>query len=195
MFSTSLMRMVSHDYIASRPLSFHNVPQVPTLLLIWMLGAVSVVLSVQYKYTNAEGNKPIVNLFHTGNGEIDFEEFLTLMTSTEKYLEGLRGKFGGMAAQTMRHKVCILYNYRLICACFPTTGGPKDEQKENVLFSALTKFMKKSALSSLSEIERYCVLYHQRVAKHTTHEHILHNKQCMLRVSDDMLSKCILSLV
>lgn len=27
-----------------------------------------------------------------GNGEIDFEEFLTLMTSTEKFLENLRGK-------------------------------------------------------------------------------------------------------
>lgn len=26
-----------------------------------------------------------------GNGEIDFEEFLTLMTSTEKYLEALEG--------------------------------------------------------------------------------------------------------
>lgn len=28
-----------------------------------------------------------------GNGEIDFEEFLTLMTSTEKFLENLRGKW------------------------------------------------------------------------------------------------------
>ena len=28
-----------------------------------------------------------------GNGEIDFEEFLTLMTSTEKFLENLRGKY------------------------------------------------------------------------------------------------------
>lgn len=26
-----------------------------------------------------------------GNGEIDFEEFLTLMTSTEKFLENIRG--------------------------------------------------------------------------------------------------------
>ena len=28
----------------------------------------------------------------SGNGEIDFEEFLTLMTSTEKFLENLRGE-------------------------------------------------------------------------------------------------------
>lgn len=28
----------------------------------------------------------------TGNGEIDFTEFLTLMTSTERYLETLRGE-------------------------------------------------------------------------------------------------------
>ncbi len=27
-----------------------------------------------------------------GNGEIDFTEFLTLMTSTERYLETLRGE-------------------------------------------------------------------------------------------------------
>ena len=37
-------------------------------------------------------------------------------------------------------------------------GGSKEQGKENVLFSALAKFMKKSALSSLSEIERYCTL-------------------------------------
>ena len=79
MFSTSLMRMVSHHYtymcIANPSLS-KMCPQVLALLLacfiylqanqcipctfdhIWILGAVSVVLSVQYKYKNAEGNKP-----------------------------------------------------------------------------------------------------------------------------------------
>ena len=59
-------------------------------------------------------------LFHTGNGEIDFEEFLTLMTSTEKYLEGLRGKFAGMTAQTaysaytvqLLFDLCMFPNYR-----------------------------------------------------------------------------------
>ena len=38
----------------------------------------------------------IVDVLHVidedGNGEIDFEEFLSLMTSTEKYLATLRGK-------------------------------------------------------------------------------------------------------
>ena len=33
-------------------------------------------------------------------------------------------------------------------------GGNQDEHKENLFFAALTKFMRKSALSSLTEIER-----------------------------------------
>ena len=40
---------------------------------------------------------------------------------------------------------CIIHNLG---------GSSKDSGKENILFSALAKFMKKSALSSLSEIER-----------------------------------------
>ena len=39
-------------------------------------------------------NIEIITLFSaSGNGEIDFEEFLTLMTSTEKFLENLRGSY------------------------------------------------------------------------------------------------------
>lgn len=66
-----------------------------------------------------------------GNGEIDFEEFLTLMTSTEKFLENLR-------------------------------GTNKNDGGGSILFSALAKFMRKSALSSMSEIERY---YNSKVRK------------------------------
>ena len=59
-----------------------------------------------------------------GNGEIDFEEFLSLMTSTEKFLATLRG------------------------------DDSSSEKEGSVFFTALTKFMQKSALSSLSEIDR-----------------------------------------
>ena len=41
-------------------------------------------------------------------------------------------------------------------------SGSKQDGKESILFSALAKFMRKSALSSLSEIERY---YNNKVRK------------------------------
>lgn len=65
-----------------------------------------------------------------GNGEIDFDEFLNLMTSTEKYLA--------------------------------TFGDMRRHSYQSILFNALTKFLKKSALASLSEIERY---YHNKARK------------------------------
>ena len=48
------------------------------------------------------------------------------------------------------HTVCSV----VIDSVVYITAGEK-EQKESLLFSALTKFMMKSALSSISEIERY----------------------------------------
>lgn len=52
----------------------------------------SALKSVDIQLTRQE----IVDVLHVidedGNGEIDFEEFLSLMTSTEKYLATLRGK-------------------------------------------------------------------------------------------------------
>lgn len=52
----------------------------------------SALQSVDIQLTRQE----IVDVLHVidedGNGEIDFEEFLSLMTSTEKYLATLRGK-------------------------------------------------------------------------------------------------------
>lgn len=65
-----------------------------------------------------------------GNGEMDFYEFLQLMTSTEKFLES---------------RDCSKNN------------------SQSLLFSALTKFMRKTALSSLTEIEWY---YHKKERKY-----------------------------
>lgn len=116
-----------------------------------------------------------------GNGEIDFDEFLTLMTSTEKFLENLRGKSLLTASCKLLGENSLLSQsvHALSCAdqmlqlqaenTFQHTlflslpgAGTKQDGKENVLFSALAKFMRKSALSSLSEIERY---YNNKVRK------------------------------
>ncbi|XP_071941497.1 uncharacterized protein [Antedon mediterranea] len=65
-----------------------------------------------------------------GNGEIDFQEFLTLMTNTEKFLEMF-------AAQNDEEL-------------------PKqDSGREHLLFDALTQFMKKSALKQMDELVGY----------------------------------------
>ncbi|XP_057305377.1 uncharacterized protein LOC130642305 [Hydractinia symbiolongicarpus] len=61
-----------------------------------------------------------------GNGEIDFEEFLQLMTNTERFLESV------MFVDDQERK-----------------------QREVLLFDALTQFMKKSALHSINEIVGY----------------------------------------
>jgi len=61
-----------------------------------------------------------------GNGEIDFEEFLTLMTNTERFLESV------------------------MCS-----SAEERSQREVLLFDALTQFMKKSALHSINEIVGY----------------------------------------
>jgi len=61
-----------------------------------------------------------------GNGEIDFEEFLTLMTNTERFLESV---------------MCSTLEER--------------SQREVLLFDALTQFMKRSALHSINEIVGY----------------------------------------
>ncbi|XP_074629342.1 uncharacterized protein LOC141886951 isoform X1 [Acropora palmata] len=58
-----------------------------------------------------------------GDGEIDFQEFLSLMTNTERFLESL-----GFANESKR------------------------KEKEHLLFEALTQFMKRSALQALNEI-------------------------------------------
>ena len=54
-----------------------------------MMSSMSLTKMVSSFFLYRSRNYPL--LFLSGNGEIDFEEFLTLMTSTEKFLENLRG--------------------------------------------------------------------------------------------------------
>lgn len=68
-----------------------------------------------------------------GSGEIDFEEFLTLMTNTEKFLETVVDSHD-------EH---------------PEGEDEKVGGRETVLFDALTKFMKTSALKQIDVLERY----------------------------------------
>ncbi|XP_054758612.1 uncharacterized protein LOC129264684 [Lytechinus pictus] len=68
-----------------------------------------------------------------GSGEIDFEEFLTLMTNTEKFLETVADSHDEHALGED-----------------DVAGG-----RETVLFDALTKFMKTSALKQMDVLERY----------------------------------------
>ncbi|XP_058972656.1 uncharacterized protein [Pocillopora verrucosa] len=67
-----------------------------------------------------------------GNGEIDFHEFLNLMTNTERFLEGF------------------------------TTVDEK-RKREHLLFEALTQFMKRSALHSISEIVGFYHTKYKRI--------------------------------
>ena len=87
--------------------------------------------SVDIKLTQAEIMDVLTVIDDDGNGEIDFNEFLNLMTSTEKFLENI--------------------------------DGSHDNNSQSLLFSALTKFMRKTALSSLTEIEWY---YHKKERKY-----------------------------
>jgi calmodulin len=48
--------------------------------------------SVDIRLTKEEIEDVLCVMDEDGNGEVDFEEFLTLMTSTEKYLEALGGE-------------------------------------------------------------------------------------------------------
>ena len=92
------------------------------------------------------------------------------MTSTEKYLEALgdEGRLCDTHTHTHAHRLHqFLHDYSIAersgraankvihALLFLLKGtGTDKEHKESLLFSALTKFMTKSALSSISEIER-----------------------------------------
>ena len=87
--------------------------------------------SVDIMLTQAEIIDVLTVIDDDGNGEIDFDEFLNLMTSTEKFLED--------------------------------RDHSHDSSSQSLLFTALTKFMRKTALSSLTEIEWY---YHKKERKY-----------------------------
>lgn len=86
----------------------------------------------------------MLSIDHDGNGEIDFEEFMHLMTNTERFIDSLANDLmsDDEKAESKRKE---------------------NEQKENMLFEALTEFMKKSALKGMPEIVDYYSSKYKRV--------------------------------
>jgi hypothetical protein len=84
----------------------------------------------------------MLKLDEDGNGEIDFEEFLNLMTNTEMFLEAFARKKNQDGTDANEH------GYR-----------------DHLLFDALTEFMKKSALKAADEIVGYYAKKYKKVVK------------------------------
>merc|ERR1712168_818738 len=73
----------------------------------------------------------MLSLDHDGNGEVDFDEFLNLMTNTDVFLEVLNTDDTD------------------------DTEAKREARKRVVLFDALTEFLKKQALKGANEIIGY----------------------------------------
>jgi len=73
----------------------------------------------------------MLSLDHDGNGEVDFDEFLNLMTNTDVFLEVLNTDSND------------------------DTEAKREARKRVVLFDALTEFLKKQALKGANEIIGY----------------------------------------
>ena len=76
---------------------------------------------------------------HDGNGEVDFEEFLSLMTNTDIFIQAVEG---GQTEAEVEH-------YR----------------KRIVLFDALTQFLRKQALKGANEIINYYSRKYRKIAR------------------------------
>merc|ERR1712071_673273 len=84
----------------------------------------------------------MMQLDEDGNGEIDFEEFLNLMTNTEMFLEAFARKKNSDESE-----------------------GIANHCRDVLLFDALTEFMKKSALKAADEIVGYYAKKYKKVVK------------------------------
>ncbi|KAI8496129.1 hypothetical protein Bbelb_259700 [Branchiostoma belcheri] len=83
----------------------------------------------------------IYGLDKDGNGEIDFDEFLALMTNTERFLESLVEEHHPDQVSDADHQILEERRQR--------------KERESLLFQALTQFMKKSAIIGIGEIVGY----------------------------------------
>ena len=88
----------------------------------------------------ADLTEVMLTLDGDGNGEVDFDEFLKLMTDTEMFIEALAEK-----------NTDVIHR--------------KPVSKRVVLFDALTEFMKKQALRNASELVGYYAKKYRKVAK------------------------------
>ncbi|XP_066263690.1 uncharacterized protein [Branchiostoma lanceolatum] len=83
----------------------------------------------------------IFGLDKDGNGEIDFDEFLSLMTNTDRFLESLEDETDGETSADTDSQIFEDRRQR--------------KERESLLFQALTQFMKKKAIVGIGEIVGY----------------------------------------
>ncbi|CAH1249190.1 SPATA21 [Branchiostoma lanceolatum] len=83
----------------------------------------------------------IFGLDKDGNGEIDFDEFLSLMTNTDRFLESLEDETDGETSPDTDSQIFEDRRQR--------------KERESLLFQALTQFMKKKAIVGIGEIVGY----------------------------------------
>ena len=96
----------------------------------------------------ADLHELMLNLDGEGNGEVDFDEFLKLMTDTEMFIEALADKENHIVSNGVSNRV--------------------------ILLDALTQFMKKQALSNASEIVGYYAKKYEKDAKKwSTRAHVV----------------------
>ena len=76
---------------------------------------------------------------HDGNGEVDFEEFLSLMTNTDIFIQAVEGD--------------------------QTEAEVEHYRKRIVLFDALTQFLRKQALKGANEIINYYSRKYRKIAR------------------------------
>ena len=87
----------------------------------------------------------LTTIDHDQNGEIDFEEFLNLMTNTDIFIQAVEG------GQTDENNELVPYASVV--------------RKRVVLFDALTEFLRKQALKGANEIINYYSGKYRKIAR------------------------------
>jgi len=85
----------------------------------------------------------LMTIDHDGNGEVDFEEFLSLMTNTNTFIQAV----DGVRDEEKERR--------------------EEYRKRVILFDALTQFLRKQALKGANEIINYYSRKYKNIAKHT----------------------------
>ena len=92
---------------------------------------------------------------HDGNGEVDFEEFLSLMTNTDIFIQAVEGgavneaEIDSYKKRGQKVKVSELNSNEILV----------------ILFDALTQFLRKQALKGANEIINYYSRKYRKIAR------------------------------
>ena len=103
-------------------------------------------------YVNGDDLAEIMmTLDHDGNGEVDFDEFLNLMTNTDIFLEAISD--GANEEMKKRRESFMFFSYNFTM------------NHSVILFDALTEFLKKQALKGGNEIINYYSKKYRKVVR------------------------------